>query len=232
MQRPRVRLSLLTPGHLVNQMRRYLVAGLLVWLPLGATVYVIRLLVDWMDQSLLLLPVPLRPDNLLGFHIPGLGVVLSLAILLLTGLVAANLFGRKLVALWERLLSRIPLVRSVYSAVKQLVETMFADNGDSFRKVVLVEFPRRGLWTLAFLTNDDPGSLRQATGRDVISVYIPTTPNPTGGYFVLVPREDVREIDLSVDEGLKLLLSMGAVNPTHGDTPSPTDGLAEAGTKP
>ena len=134
--------------------------------------------------------------------------------------------------LWEQLLSRIPLVRSVYSAVKQLVETMFADNGNSFRKVVLVEFPRRGIWTLAFLTNDEQGVVQQATGREVISVYVPTTPNPTGGYFVLVPVEDVREIDLSVDEGLKLLLSMGAVNPIADSPESDADGLAEAGTKP
>ena len=210
-------------------MRRYLVAGLLVWLPLGATFYVIRLLVGWMDQSLLLLPDRFRPENLLGFNIPGLGVALSLAILLLTGLIAANLFGRKLVNLWEQLLSRIPLVRSVYSAVKQLVETMFADNGKSFRKVVLVEFPRRGLWTLAFLTSEEQGTVQQATGQDVISVYVPTTPNPTGGYFILVPREDVREIDLSVDEGLKLLLSMGAVNPAKE---SVADGLAEAEANP
>jgi uncharacterized membrane protein len=159
-------------------------------------------------------------------------VVLSLLILLLTGLIAANLFGRKLVELWEQLLSRIPLVRSVYSAVKQLVETMFADNGNSFRKVVLVEFPRRGLWTLAFLTHDEQGPVQQATGREVISVYIPTTPNPTGGYFVLVPVEDVTEIDLSVDEGLKLLLSMGAVNPVSQNEHARAEGLAEAETKP
>ena len=216
----------------MSQLRRYLVAGLLVWLPLGATFFVIQLLVGWMDQSLLLLPERFRPETLLGFNIPGLGVVLSLLILLLTGLVAANLFGRKLVELWEQLLSRIPLVRSVYSAVKQLVETMFADNGNSFRKVVLVEFPRRGIWTLAFLTNDEQGVVQQATGREVISVYVPTTPNPTGGYFVLVPVEDVREIDLSVDEGLKLLLSMGAVNPIADSPESDADGLAEAGTKP
>jgi uncharacterized membrane protein len=213
-------------------LRRYLVAGLLVWLPLGATYFVIQLLVGWMDQSLLLLPERFRPESLLGFSIPGLGVVLSLLILLLTGLIAANLFGRKLVELWEQLLSRIPLVRSVYSAVKQLVETMFADNGNSFRKVVLVEFPRRGIWTLAFLTNDEQGAVQQATGREVISVYIPTTPNPTGGYFVLVPVEDVTEIDLSVDEGLKLLLSMGAVNPASHNEHTGADGLAEAETKP
>ncbi|MEW8280277.1 MAG: DUF502 domain-containing protein [Candidatus Thiodiazotropha sp.] len=207
-------------------LRRYLVAGLLVWLPLGATFLVINLLVGWMDNSLLLLPEAYRPDNLFGFHIPGLGVLLSLLILLLTGLVAANLFGRKVVSMWERLLARIPLVRSVYSAVKQMVETMFADKGRSFRKVILVEFPRRGLWTLAFLTSEESSAVQQATGRDVVNVYVPTTPNPTGGYFVLVPKEDIRELDMSVDDGLKMLLSMGAVNPADAD------GLAEAEVKP
>ena len=205
-------------------LRRYLVAGLLVWLPLGATFLVVSLLVDWMDRSLLLLPESYRPDSLLGFRIPGLGVLLSLLIVFFTGLVAANLFGRRLVGLWEALVSQIPLVRSVYSAVKQLVETMFADNGKSFRKVVLVEFPRRGLWTLAFLTSEEVGPVQQAIGRDVVSVYVPTTPNPTGGYFVLVPKEEVRELEMSVDEGLKMLLSMGAVNPGNG--------LAEAQAKP
>jgi len=216
----------------MNFLRRYLVAGLLVWLPLVATFFVIRLLVNWMDNSLLLLPEIYRPDSLLGFHIPGLGVLLSLLILVLTGLVAANLFGRKLVSLWERMLSRIPLVRSVYSAVKQLVETALAGNGNAFRKVVLVEFPRRGMWTLAFLTSEVQGVVQQVTGREVISVYIPTTPNPTGGYFVLVPRGDVREIDLSVDDGLKMLLSMGAVNPMEKLKEEPVAGLAEAEAKP
>jgi uncharacterized membrane protein len=216
----------------MNLLRRYLVAGLLVWLPLVATFLVIKLLVSWMDQSLLLLPKAYRPDNLLGFHIPGLGVVLSVIILLLTGLVAANLFGRKLVSLWEWLLSRIPLVRSVYSAVKQLAETVFSDKGDSFRKVVMVEFPRRGLWTLAFLTNDEQGLAQTVIGEDLVSVYIPTTPNPTGGYFVYVPLQDLREIDLSVDEGLRLLLSMGAVNPMERESGAKTAGLAEAKTKP
>ncbi|MBW9256289.1 MAG: DUF502 domain-containing protein [Candidatus Thiodiazotropha sp. (ex. Lucinisca nassula)] len=208
----------------MTYLRRYLVAGLLVWLPLGASYLVVSLLVDWMDRSLLLLPQAYRPESLLGFHIPGLGVVLSLVILFITGLVAANLFGRRLVKLWEAMVSRIPLVRSVYSAVKQLVETMFADNGRSFRKVVLVEFPRRGLWTLAFLTNEESGPIQEALGRELVSVYIPTTPNPTGGYFVLLPKEEVRELEMSVDDGLKMLLSMGAVNSTSG--------LAEAQAKP
>jgi uncharacterized membrane protein len=208
----------------MTSLRRYLVAGLLVWLPLGASYFVVSLLVEWMDRTLLLLPEAYRPDNLLGFHIPGLGVVLSLLVLFFTGLIAANLFGRRLVKLWETLLSHIPLVRSVYSAVKQLVETMFADNGKSFRKVVLVEFPRRGLWTLAFLTNEEGGPIQQLLGREMVSVYIPTTPNPTGGYFVFLPKAEVRELEMSVDDGLKMLLSMGAVNSASG--------LAEAQLKP
>ncbi|KRT55803.1 DUF502 domain-containing protein [endosymbiont of Ridgeia piscesae] len=210
-------------------LRRYLVAGLLVWLPLVAVYLVVRTLVRWMDSSLLLLPLQYRPETLLGTTIPGLGVLLSLLILLFTGLVAANLFGRKLVRLWERLLARIPLVRSVYSAVKQLVETMFSDNGDSFRKVVLVEFPRRGLWTLGFLTSSDVGEAQQKIGCEVLNVYIPTTPNPTGGYFVMVPKEEVQELEMSVDDGLKMLLSMGAIVPPPA---KPEDELAQAEAKP
>ena len=211
-------------------LRRYLVAGLLVWLPLVATFMVVRLLVQWMDRSLLLLPEEFRPERLLGFAIPGLGVLLSLLILLLTGLIAANLFGRKLVSLWELLLFRIPLVRSIYSAVKQLVETMFSESGQSFRKVLLVEFPRRGLWTLAFQTGNGRGEAQRLTGQDVVNVYIPTTPNPTGGYFVMVPKEDVRELEMSVDEGLKMLLSMGAVVPEA--EPPASNSLAEVDARP
>jgi len=197
----------------VSYFRRYLIAGLLVWVPLGVTLLVVRMLVRWLDGTLLLIPEAYRPENLLGFSIPGLGVVLSILIVLVTGVLVANLFGRSLVALWERLLARIPLVRSVYSGAKQLAETMFSDAGQSFRKVLLVEFPRKGLWTLAFQTGTDIGEAQARTGRDVINVYVPTTPNPTGGYFVMVPREDVVELEMSVDDGLKMLMSMGAVVP-------------------
>ncbi|MEJ1382669.1 MAG: DUF502 domain-containing protein [Sedimenticola sp.] len=193
--------------------RRYLIAGLLVWVPLGITLLVVRLLVQWMDGTLMLIPQPYRPENLFGFSIPGLGVVLSVLVVFVTGVLVANLFGRSLINIWERLLARIPLVRSIYSGAKQLAETMFSGSGQSFRKVLLVEFPRPGLWTLAFLTGTDVGEAQQKTGRDVINVYIPTTPNPTGGYFVMVPREDAVELDMSVDDGLKMLISMGAVVP-------------------
>ncbi len=193
--------------------RRYLIAGLLIWVPLGITIFVVRLLISWLDGSILLIPEAYRPENLIGYAIPGLGVLLSFMVVIVTGLLAANLFGRKLVRLWEGLLSHVPLVRSVYSGAKQLAETMFSDSGESFRKVLLVEFPRRGLWTLAFLTGTDQGEVQNKTGHDVINVYIPTTPNPTGGYFVMVPKEDVQELDMSVDDGLKMLMSMGAVVP-------------------
>lgn len=197
----------------MHHFRRYLIAGLLLWLPLGVTVLVVRLLVGTMDQTLLLLPERYRPDALLGFHVPGLGLVLAVLVVLVTGILVANLFGRRLVGLWERLLSRIPLVRSVYSAVKQLAETMFSGGGQSFRKVLLIEYPRQGLWTLAFQTGTGVGEAQQKTGRDVVNVYVPTTPNPTSGFFLMVPREDVVELDMSVDDGLKMIISMGVVVP-------------------
>jgi uncharacterized membrane protein len=193
--------------------RRYLIAGLLIWVPLGITIIVVRLLINWLDAGILLIPAAYRPENLLGYDIPGLGVLISVVVVMLTGVLAANLFGRKLVKLWEGFLSHVPLVRSVYSGAKQLAETMFSESGQSFRKVLLIEFPRKGLWTLAFLTGTDHGEVQRKTGSDVINVYVPTTPNPTGGYFVMVPKEDVQELDMSVDEGLKMLMSMGAVVP-------------------
>lgn len=201
-------------GHsIVVRLRRYLVAGLLIWLPLVATYLVVQLLVQWMDNSLLLLPPKFRPESLLGFKVPGLGVLLSILIVLFTGMVAANFFGRTLLELWEKLLSKIPLVRSVYSAVKQLAETVFSDSAQSFRKVLLVEFPRRGVWTLAFQTGEDVGEVQLHLEQEVVNVYVPTTPNPTGGYFIIIPKADVIELNMSVDEGLKMLLSMGAVVP-------------------
>lgn len=198
-------------------------------MPLGVTLLVVRVLVNWMDNSLLLIPEAYRPANLLGFHIPGLGVALSLLIVFTTGVLAANLFGRSLVSLWEHILARIPLVRSVYSAAKQLAETVFSEKGKSFRKVLLIEFPRRGLWTIAFQTGADIGEAQAKTGVDVINVYVPTTPNPTGGYFVMVPRSDVIELDMKVDDGLKMLMSMGAVVP---DAQGRAEALAAEKSKP
>ena len=217
----------------LSTIRRYLIAGLLVWLPLSVTLLVIKLLVDLMDNTLLLLPEAYRPDTLLGFHLPGLGVVLSITILFVTGIVAANFFGRRLVEVWERLLARIPLVRSIYSGTKQVSETLFAPGGQSFRKVLLIEYPRRGLWTVAFQTGVTAGEAQAKTADEVINVYMPTTPNPTSGFFLMVPKRDVIELDMSVDEGLKMIISMGVFVPAwRAKTSSDRLGITEGPREP
>ena len=192
-----------------------MVAGLLVWVPLGVTFLVVKLLIDLADQVLLLLPEAYRPEVLLGFNIPGLGVALTALTVIITGMIFANLFGRRLVRLWEDMLARIPLVRSIYSSVKQITETLFSTQGKSFRKVVLVEYPRRDLWTLAFLTGETAEQLIDITERDLVSIYVPTTPNPTSGFFIMAPKEDIVELDITVEAGLKLILSTGVVVPDH-----------------
>jgi len=193
--------------------KRYLIAGLLVWVPLGVTVMVVKLLVDLMDRTLLLLPARYQPEALFGFTIPGLGVVLSVVVVLITGIVVANLFGRKLVSTWESLLARIPLVSKIYTGVKQVMETVFSAQGQSFGKVLLVEYPRRDVWTLAFQSGSDSGEAQHKTGRDVINVFVPTTPNPTSGFFLMIPKKDVIELEMSVDDGLKMIISAGVVVP-------------------
>jgi uncharacterized membrane protein len=213
---------------MMSALRRYIMAGLLVWLPLGVTILVVKMLVDLMDRTLLLLPARYQPDHMLGMHIPGLGIIVAVAVVLGTGIIVANLFGRKLVAGWESLLARIPLVRSVYSAVKQIAETMFSANGQSFRKVLLVEYPRKGLWTLAFQTGTEVGEAQCKTGREVINIYVPTTPNPTSGFFLMVPKEEVVELKMSVDEGLRMIISMGSVVPNVAKEGCPP--LAEVST--
>jgi uncharacterized membrane protein len=200
----------------MSRFRRYLMTGLLVWLPLGVTLLVVKLLVDTMDETLMILPEEYRPDHLLGFHIPGLGVVLSVVVVLITGVIMANFFGQQLLAAWEAILNRIPLVRSIYASVKQLSETLLSSGGQSFRKVLLIEYPRKGLWTLAFQTGTEVGEAQTKTGEDVINVYVPTTPNPTSGFFLMVPRRDVVELEMSVDQGLKMIISMGVVVPAWG----------------
>jgi uncharacterized membrane protein len=194
-------------------MKRYLIAGLLVWVPLGVTAMVINFGVGLMDKTLLLLPDQYQPDTLLGFHVPGLGVLLSVIIVFSTGIIVANLFGRTLVQFWENMLARIPLVRSIYAGVKQILETVFSSGGQSFRKVLLVEYPRKGMWTLAFQSGTTRGEAQAKTGVEVVNVFIPTTPNPTSGFFIMVPRDDVIELDMEVDDGLKMIISAGVVVP-------------------
>ncbi len=198
-------------------MRKYLIAGLLVWLPVGVTILVIKLLVETMDRTLLLLPPAWRPAELLGFDIPGLGVALTIIVVFATGVVFANFLGRRLVAFWEALLARIPLVRTIYTAVKQVTETLFSSSSQSFRQVLLVEYPRRGMWSLGFQTNTELGEVQAKTGEEVLAIFVPTTPNPTSGFVLMVPRKDVVALDMSVDEGLKLIVSMGVVVPTWSE---------------
>ena len=194
--------------------RRYLIAGLLVWVPLGVTVLVIKLLVDVMDRTLLLIPIAYRPETLIGMTIPGLGVILSVIVVLTTGIIVANLFGRQLVSAWESLLGRIPLVSSIYKGVKQVVETVFSSGGQSFRKVMMIEYPRKGIYTLAFQTGATVGEVQAKTGDEVVTVFVPTTPNPTSGFIIIVPKKDTIELDMEVDEAVKLIMSLGVVVPT------------------
>jgi uncharacterized membrane protein len=194
-------------------MKRYIVAGLLVWVPLGITIWVLHFLVTTLDQTLLLFPESVRPDALLGMHIPGFGVVLSFGILLLTGVIAANFFGARLIRIWEALLSRIPVVKSIYSSVKQVSDTLLSDSGNAFRKALLVQFPHQDSWSIAFMTGTPAPSVAAHLGEEHVSVYVPTTPNPTSGYFVIVPKSKTRELDMTVDEALKYVISMGVVSP-------------------
>ncbi len=196
-----------------DDLRRYLIAGLLVWIPLAVTLLIVKFLVDLIDQTLLLLPQAWQPQHLIGFRIPGLGVVLAVVVVFVTGVVVTNLFGQQLVRLGELLLARVPIVRSIYASVKQVTETLFSTSGRSFRRVVLVEFPRAGAWSLAFQTGDGAEEVCRKTGQAIVNVFVPTTPNPTSGFFVMVPRENIIELDIPVDEGLKMLLSVGVVQP-------------------
>jgi uncharacterized membrane protein len=197
----------------MKRIRKYLVTGLLVWVPLGITIFLVRFLVNFMDQTLLLLPSASRPEALLGFNIPGLGIVLALIVLLGTGLFAANFIGRALVDYWERLLKRIPLVRTVYSAAKSFAEVILTDSTESFKKVLLIEYPRKGLYSLCFQTSTDLGEVQARTGEPVICVFVPTTPNPTSGVMIMVPKDDVIVLDMEIEDAVKMVVSLGVVVP-------------------
>ena len=198
-------------------MKRYFITGLLIWLPLGMTAWVLKFLIGTMDQSLLLLPESLQPENLLSMNIPGLGTVLTLLVVFITGLLTANIIGQKLVAFWERVIWRIPVVKSIYWGIKQVSDTLFSSQGEAFRKALLVQYPRKGAWTIAFMTGQPGGDVVNHLEGDFISVYVPTTPNPTSGFFLMMPKNDVIELDMSVDAALKYIISMGVVPPTNGN---------------
>ena len=197
----------------MKHLRRYLVAGLLVWIPLGVTVFILRVLIGLMDRTLLLIPQPYRPEEWLGVTIPGLGLILTLLVLLVTGLLAANIVGRSMVGLWESMLDRIPVVRSVYSAAKNFAEIVFSDSGQSFKKVLLIEYPRKGIYSLAFQTATNLGEVQGRTGEEMICTFVPTTPNPTSGYIIILPKKDIIELDMDIDEALKMIISLGVVVP-------------------
>jgi len=193
--------------------KRYFITGLLIWVPLAITAWVLSLIITTMDQSLRLLPTSVHPQTLIGFNVPGAGVILTLAIILVTGVVTANFIGQKLVIWWERLLARIPVVNSVYHSVKQVSDTLFSSSGQAFRKALLIQYPRDGVWTIAFLTGQPGGDVVNHLDGDWVSVYVPTTPNPTSGFFLMLPKKDVVELEMSVDEALKYIISMGVVAP-------------------
>jgi uncharacterized membrane protein len=196
-------------------LKKYLITGLLIWVPLVITVWVLSVLVGTLDQTLLLLPGDWRPRAWLGFNIPGLGVLLTLVVVLLTGMMGANIIGQRLVKVWEALLNRIPVVKSLYSSVKQVSDTLFSSSGQAFRKALLVQYPRQGSWTIAFLTGQPGGDVANYLTGEYVSVYIPTTPNPTSGFFLMMPKADVIELDMNVDDALKYIISMGVVPPEN-----------------
>jgi uncharacterized membrane protein len=194
-------------------MKKYFVTGLLIWIPLVITFMVLAWIVNTLDQILLIAPAAVRPDALLGFHLPGVGVLVTLLLILITGLAAANFVGQRLVGFWESLLSRIPVVKSIYYSVKQVSDTLLSSNGQAFRKALLIQYPHQGIWTIAFQTGKPGGDAARHLGDDFVSVYVPTTPNPTSGFFLMLPRKDAIELDMSVDDALKYIISMGVVAP-------------------
>lgn len=200
-------------------MKKYFVTGLLIWIPLVITLWVLSVIVGTMDRTLLLLPEGMRPHALIGVDIPGFGLLLSLIVVFITGVLAANIIGQRLVRFGESLLARIPVVKSIYNSVKQVSDTLFSSSGQAFRKALLVQYPHSGSWTIAFLTGVPGGDVANHLAGDYVSVYVPTTPNPTSGFFLMFRRSDVIELDMSVDAALKYVVSMGVAPPAPVNGP-------------
>ncbi|MCK9380808.1 MAG: DUF502 domain-containing protein [Sulfuritalea sp.] len=194
-------------------MKKYFITGLLIWIPLVITVWVLSLIVRSMDQSLLLLPQAIQPEHLLGIYIPGVGALLTLLVVFVTGLVTTNIVGQKLVRFWERVLARIPVVKSIYYSVKQVSDTLFSGSGVAFRKVLLVRYPHPEAWSVAFQTGHPARDVADMLPEEHVGVFIPTTPSPVNGFFFFVRRKDVIELDMNVDEALKYIVSMGVAAP-------------------
>lgn len=193
--------------------KKYLLSGLLVWLPIWITLLIINFIMEIMDKTLGLIPVQYQPDHLIGFHIPGLGLIFTVVLLFLTGLIVKNIFGRWLIHSWDKFIARIPLVRSIYSATKKVAETMLTSKGQSFRKVLLVEYPRKGMWSIAFQTGNGFDEIEEKIGEPLISLFIPTTPNPTSGFLMVAPKKEVIELNMTIDEALKFIISLGVIQP-------------------
>lgn len=194
--------------------RKYLLTGLLIWVPLVITLWVLTSVVGVLDQVLLLMPIEWRPESWFGHHIPGLGVIITLVTLFISGMIAANVIGNRLLKFWDNILKRIPFFNTIYSSVKQVSDTLLASNGQAFRKALLIQYPHTGVRTIAFLTGAPGGELLHKLGdEEFVSVYVPTTPNPTSGFFLMVPKKDTIELEMSVDEALKYIISMGVVGP-------------------
>jgi len=198
---------------LLRALRRYLINGLLIWVPVLVTVLVVRFILELMDRTLLVLPKALRPDTLFGLHIPGFGAVLALLIVVLTGLLVTNFIGRALIAIWEDLLERIPFVRALYGGVKSFSETILSNSGKSFKQVLLVEYPRVGIWSIGFQTTDNLPEINNKLGAEYVCVFVPTTPNPTSGFIFMMPRTQVRTLNMTVDEAMKMIVTLGVVTP-------------------
>lgn len=216
-------------------MKKYIVAGLLVWLPLAVTVWVLTWVVGLLNgvfESLLLAAIAVLPSGArspleqLG-NIPGLGVLLLLTALLLTGMFVANFVGQWWLRQWDAMMSRIPIVKSIYNSVKQVSDTLFSSNGQAFREAVLVQYPHAGCWTIAFVTGKPSGEVERHLPHDCLSLYVPTTPNPTSGFFLMAPRADVRPLAMSVDEALKYIISMGVVAPPMHLSAAPAPAMAQ-----
>lgn len=197
----------------MKKLQKYLIAGLLVWLPIVVTVLLFRFLITLMDQTLILLPSQIRPEAVIGFKLPGLGLILTLLVLIVTGIFAANFVGKSMVNFGEKIFKKIPIVRSVYSAAKNFADIVFSDTGQSFKKVLLIQYPRKGVYSLAFQTSTNLGEVQKKTGSDVVCTFVPTTPNPTSGFIIIIPKEDVIEMDMEVDEAFKMIVSLGVVVP-------------------
>jgi len=214
------------PHHPARALRNYLIAGLLIWIPIMVTVWVVRFLSGILDNSIVLLPPSWRPEAVFGQYVPGFGIVLSILVLLLTGVLVRNLFGEKIVESVEGLIRRVPVVGPVYGGAKTFSETVLTDKGTSFKQVVMVEFPRPGAWSIGFLMSENFAEMRARKGSDMVNVFVPTTPNPTTGFLIVVDRREILMMDTTVDEAFKMIFTLGVITPEGRSKGSPGNALA------